>query len=284
VATRIFGKGLQKLSAIGGFALATLCFQPAAHAVIVDLTLSGQVNASSTAAKVPVGSFLEMTFTYDTDTALHSSSTTPGGGAVATYTNAITGFATTVTAPDGTTVLYSGTATGGPFGYIRVTDDNTTVAAGTYDVLQAVISDYAPDYSAAGASGSNVLPSTDIPYFDAEGANNGFRSATIRLPLISSALLSTAIPSSIAFSDVNTSNPSTSFLFNLIYTYIGPDGSGQTVNSGPINIGANLTGLSLSAAGTPSEVPLPAALPLFAAGLSGLGAMGWRTRRRNRKV
>ncbi len=258
--------------------MATLCFQPAAHAVVVDMTLTGVVNASSTTAKVPIGSLLSMTFTYDTDTTL---SATSGGGKVATYNNAITGFSTTVTSSDGASVLYTGTATGGPFGYIRVTNDNTTAAAGTYDVFQATISDYAPDYNAAGASGSNVLPNTDIAYFDAEGANNGFRSASLRLPLISTALLDTSIPLSIDFADVNTGNPSTSFLFNLQYTYVGPDGSGQTVNSGPINFGASFDTLTVRAVST---VPLPAALPLFAAGLGGLGAMGWRARRRGRQA
>lgn len=280
MATRIPGKRLQRFCALGGFALATLCLQAPAHAVIVDLTLSGVVNSSSTVAKVPLGSLLSMTFTYDTDTGLSSSGTTPGGGAVATFNNAITGFSTTVTSADGTSVLYDGSAAG-PFGFIQITNDNATGPAGTYDVFYASIRSLATDYS---PSGPTPLPNTDIAYFDAQGANNGFRSASLRLPLISTALLSTAIPSSIDFADVNTGNPSTSFLFNLQYTYVGPDGSGQTVNGGPINFGASFDSLTVTPAGSVSTVPLPAALPLFAAGLGGLGAIGWRGRRRGRRA
>ena len=252
-----------------------LCFQPAAEASTVNLTMTGVVNSSSTAAKVPIGSFLSMTFAYKTDTPLYTTTTTLGGGTVATYTNAITAFSTTVTAPDGTTLLYSGSATG-PFGYIRVINDNTTVSAGTYDVFQATINSSASDYSPAGAAGSNALPNTGIAYFDAQGAYNGFRSTTIRLPLLSTALVDTSIPSSIDFSKVNPSNPGTSFMFDLWYTYVGP--SGPADNQGPIDIGANLTGLSVTAANV-SAVPLPAALPLFAAGLGGFGLIGTRRRR-----
>ena len=72
------------------------------------------------------------------------------------------------------------------------------------------------------------LPNTDIAYFDAQGAYNHFRSAEIRLPLLSSALADISIPSSFDFADVDTGNPSTSFTFNLQYTYLGPDGSSAT--------------------------------------------------------
>jgi hypothetical protein len=267
---------LRRLVAVLGLFLVVQCLQqPEARAATVELTLSGVVNRSSTESKVPLGSFLSMTFTYDTDTPLYATS---AGGIVATYNNAITGFSTTVTAPDGLTVLYTGTATGGPFGYIRTTNDNYTAAAGTYDVFQATIASDASDYP-AGAAGSNALPNTDIAYFDAQGAYNGFGSATIRLPLLSTALADISIPSSFDLSDVNTGNPSTSFMFNLWYTYVGSDGSGAPVNGGPINIGATIDHLTLGVAGT-SAVPLPAALPLLASGLGGLGLLGWGRKRK----
>lgn len=48
-------------------------------------------------------------------------------------------------------------------------------------------------------------------------------------------------------------------------------------NTGFISYNAEVTSLSLSPV---SDVPLPAALPLFAAGLSAMGFMGWRRRRK----
>ena len=276
-ATKLHGR---RIVAVLGLFLVVQCLQqPEARAATVDLSLSGVVNGSSTTSKVPLGSFLSMTFTYDTDTPLYAQHSTIGGGNVATYINAITGFSTTVIAPDGLTVLYTGTATGGPFGYIRTTNDNHTAAAGTYDVFQATIASFASDYNPAGAAGSNPLPNTDIAYFDAQGAYNHFRSAEIRLPLLSTALADISIPSSFDFADVDTGNPSTSFTFNLQYTYLGPDGSGAPVNIGPINIGANLTSLTLTA-NSVSAVPLPAALPLLASGLGGFGLLGWRRKRK----
>jgi hypothetical protein len=44
------------------------------------------------------------------------------------------------------------------------------------------------------------------------------------------------------------------------------------------------SGSIISGSGTFSAVPLPAALPLFATGLGGLGLLGWRRKRRARGV
>jgi hypothetical protein len=56
------------------------------------------------------------------------------------------------------------------------------------------------------------------------------------------------------------------------------------LNSGAPQFNANRFGpttnfLVLSTSATFSQVPLPAALPLFASGLAGLGLLGWRRKK-----
>lgn len=49
----------------------------------------------------------------------------------------------------------------------------------------------------------------------------------------------------------------------------------------PTTPGADVVGLSGHDYATPAATPLPAALPLFATGLGGLGLLGWRRKRKN---
>ncbi len=75
----------------------------------------------------------------------------------------------------------------------------------------------------------------------------------------------TALSSTNSFSGAPTS-------FNLAFT--------DVPTSGGLLSFTDFSDLNLSAVSTDSQTPLPAALPLFASGLSALGLLGWRRKRK----
>jgi hypothetical protein len=62
---------------------------------------------------------------------------------------------------------------------------------------------------------------------------------------------------------------------DIVYVFVAP-GLGSTSGSSP----QGLATTEIAAAAAPAATPLPAALPLFATGLGGLGLLGWRRKRK----
>jgi hypothetical protein len=76
----------------------------------------------------------------------------------------------------------------------------------------------------------------------------------------------------------NTLSPNTAYRFNLNYN--------SSLSSPGINVqhfNVRTDGTFTTGAAVP-EIPLPAALPLFATGIGGLGLLGWRRKRRAKAV
>jgi hypothetical protein len=76
----------------------------------------------------------------------------------------------------------------------------------------------------------------------------------------------------------------TSQICNLEFTATLNGFTGSKITAGTFSVGGSDTFDSVSGTISPAATPLPAALPLFATGIGGLGLLGWRRKRKAQAV
>ena len=161
----------------------------------------------------------------------------------------------------------------------------SNASAATYNVLFDVLSDVVQgtittDGTIGGLRNTNISSYTltmSGPGITTSTVTGGSANVTTGFPFTLSAS-STAIGYINANTQTNitsTGGGSQRVFFSNISTILLEDSAGHTAVSG------TLTQPFAIATIATSNVPLPAALPLFATGLAGLGVLGWRKKRKD---
>lgn len=257
----------------------------AAEAAIIELTMSTPVNAVTHTEVTPYlapGDIATLTVRYDTDSAA-----TAASGASALYQNAITYFGFEI--ERGGVTTYSGSISGN-FGQISVADQSGAAVA---DIITFRIFDTLGDYPGATRAGTTLPP--DLPLMSTGDPVYGdllFHDFRLHFMTVDNTVLSSAsLPSLAALTIAGGGSPFGPHNGNTPWS-----GQYQSENWRRVLGGFGSFGPGAPRAGQPypisysvreyngggvSEVPLPAAAPLFGLGLAGLA--GFRRRRaRNR--
>lgn len=261
--------------------IAGLAWPPApARAATLEMTLTGTVQNSSTETKVPIGSAVTLSLTYETLATPH---TITSSGVSAYYTNVISALSIRVVSPS-SEVLFDGADTG-PFGYLNVVDDATNVAVGTHDRFSGEVAFATLAYPQGARTGSGATspaqPATGLDSWVYNGnVGHLFRHASFRLPLFASVLGDLSIPAALTAADIQHANTGAPAGMSFQWVWDGVNVPGLDLNAGdggPVNFGTSIDTLSVRDV---AAVPLPATWPLFLTGLATIGVAGLRRRRR----
>ena len=258
----------------------------AGEAAIIELNMSAAVKNTAHTEVNPYlapGDIATLTVRYDTET------TSSGAfGASTLYKNAITYFGFEL--ERGGVTTYSGSVSGN-FGQISVTDNSG--ASPGFDTITFRIFDTLADYPSGTRTGTNLpadlplLPTGDAAYGDLLFHDFLMHFLTVDNTVLSSEGLPTLADLTIAGADSpfgphNGNTPWSGAYQSENYTQVlggfGTFGPGTYRDNSPYDVSFSVREYM---DGGVSEVPLPAAAPLFGLGLAGLAGFRRRAGKRS---